>query len=165
MANGFTVNSFSPKDVQLVVAGYVITGWERISIARSVKGFTAVRGIRGKITRVRNRDSSATITFPLLQTSQSNEVMSYIHELDLTEQTGRLSIILRDKSGKSVFSSDEAYITGYPAVTYSGGFEYRTWEIFMQTTGSYIVAGNTRPSTSLLDGLLDEASSFVNDLF
>lgn len=165
MANGFTVNSFSPKDVQLVIAGYTITGWERINITRSVKGFTAIRGIRGKITRVKNVDSSATLTFPLLQTCQSNEFLSYIHELDLGEMTGRLSVTLRDKSGNSVFSSDEGYITGYPSVTYSGGFEYRTWEVFLQKTGSYTVAGNSRPSTSLVDGLLDEASSFVNDLF
>jgi len=165
MANGFTVNSYSPKDIQLVIAGYTITGWERITIARSVKGFTAIRGIRGKNTRVKNTDTSATITFPVLQTSQSNEVLSSIHEQDLEYSTGRISVILKDKSGKSVFSSDEAYLTSYPVTTFSGQFEFRTWELFLQKTGSYTLAGNARASTNLLDGLLDEASSFINNLF
>lgn len=165
MANGFTVNSFSPKDVQLIVAGYVITGWERITITRRVKGFTPIPGIRGKNTRVVSQDTSATITVPVLQTSQSNEVLSSIHEQDLDKKTGRLGITLKDVSGNSIFSSDEGYITGFPSVTYSGQFEYRTWEIFLQRTSSYNVAGNARPSTSLLDGVLGEASNFINDLF
>ena len=165
MANGFTVNSFSPKDVQLIVAGYVITGWERITITRRVKGFTPIPGIRGKNTRVVSQDTSATITVPVLQTSQSNEVLSSIHEQDLDKKTGRLGITLKDVSGNSIFSSDEGYITGFPSVTYSGQFEYRTWEIFLQRTSSYNVAGNARPQTSLLDGVLSEASNFINDLF
>jgi len=165
MANGFTVNSFSPKDVQLIVAGYVITGWERITITRRVKGFTPIPGIRGKNTRVASQDTSATITVPVLQTSQSNEVLSSIHEQDLDKKTGRLGITLKDVSGNSIFSSDEGYITGFPSVTYSGQFEYRTWEIFLQRTSSYNVAGNARPSTSLLDGVLGETSNFINDLF
>lgn len=165
MANGFTVNSFSPKDVQLIVAGYVITGWERITITRRVKGFTPIPGIRGKNTRVVSQDTSSTIAVPILQTSQSNEVLSSIHEQDLDKKTGRLPITLKDISGNSIFSSDEGYITGFPSVTYSGGFEYRTWEIFLQRTSSYIIGGNARPSTSLLDGVLNEASSFINDLF
>ena len=57
-----------------------------------------------------------TLSFTILQTSQSNEVLSYIHELDIDESTGRLAITLKDLSGKSVFSSEQAYITGYPTV-------------------------------------------------
>lgn len=164
MANSFTVTTYSPADVKLTLGGYQIVGWQSISIARSAKGFTVVRGIRGKNTRVPNRDSSATIQFSLAQFSPSNDVLSYIHERDLDEGTARIALTLRDGSGGSVFSTNEAYITGYPATTYSGGFEYRVWEIFCQTTDSYKVAGNTRPSTSLFDGVLNEASNFVNNL-
>lgn len=165
MANNFTVTTYSPKDVLLLIGGYQIVGWQSISISRSVKGFTVVRGIRGKNTRVPNRDTSATINVPLIQFSPSNDVLSYIHELDLDEGTARIALTLKDNSGRSVFSSNEAYITGYPTATYSGGFEYRSWEIFCQATDSYTIAGNTRPSTSLFDSALNEASDFVNNLF
>lgn len=163
MANSFSVFSYSPKDVILTIGGYQVTGWQQITITRA-KGIRTIKGIRGKHTRDISRDTSATLSFTLLQSTQANEVMSYIHETDLTEGTGRISLILKDNSGKSVFSSDEGYITGYPTVTFTGQFENRPWEIFCQTTKSFIVGGNQRPSTGLFDSALNEASNFVSDL-
>lgn len=165
MANTFDVKTYSPKDVVLIIGGYQVTGWQSISITRSVKGFTPIRGIRDKNTRVVNRDTSATLTFPILQSSQSNDVLSYIHELDLEEGTARISLTLKDNSGRSVFNSNEAFITGYPSVTFSGQFEYRNWEIFCLATDTFKVYGNSRPSTSLFDGALKEATNFVEGLF
>ena len=165
MANSFTVNTYSAKDVILTIGGYQITGWQTITISRSVKGFTVIRGIRGKNTRVPNRDTSATISMSILQTSQANDVLSYIHELDLEEGTARIALMLKDRSGRSVFSSNEAFITGYPVTTFSGQFEYRSWEIFCQSTATYTVAGNARPATDLLDGALANLGDFVDNIF
>jgi len=165
MSNTFTVNTYSPSDVTLIVGGYQISGWQSISIRRTIKTYATVRGIRGKHTRVNSRDSSASLIVPILMTSQSNEVLSAIHTEDSIQDTGRLTITLKDKSGKSVFSSNEAYITGFPSVVFSGQFEYRAWEIFCQTTDSFSMAGNSRPSTSIFDGALNEATSFVKGLF
>ncbi|RYY51268.1 MAG: hypothetical protein EOO06_00640 [Chitinophagaceae bacterium] len=91
--------------------------------------------------------------------------MSYIHELDIEEGTGRLSLILKDSSGTSVFSSDEAYIVGYPEAMFSDGFEYRAWRIFCQTTKSYTIGGNTRGSTSVFDTAVSEISNFARNIF
>jgi len=165
MTNSFTVNTYSPSDVILTVGGYQLTGWQSISISRTVKGFTVIRGIRGKNTRVPNVDTSATITISLLQTSQGNDVLSYIHELDLEEGTARIALMLKDSSGRSVFSSNEAYITGYPTVTFSGQFEYRNWEFFAQSTNTYTVAGNAKPSTNIFDRAISEAGSFFDNIF
>lgn len=165
MSNSFTVQTYSPKDVILTVGGYQLTGWQSISVSRSVKGFTVIRGIRGKNTRVKNVDTSATITLSLLQTAQGNDVLSYIHELDLEEGTARISLLLKDRSGRSVFSSNEAFITGYPTATFSGQFEYRNWEIFAQSTGTYTVGGNAKPATDLLDSALSEAGKFIDSIF
>jgi hypothetical protein len=165
MSNNFTVVSYSPKDVLLDVGGYQLQGWQNITISRTVKGFTLVRGIRGKNTRVKNVDTSATITISLLQSSQGNDVLSYIHDLDLSEGTARIALTLRDKSGRSVFSSNEAYITGYPTATFSGQFEYRNWELFCQSTSTYTVGGNARSTTNILDNALSEIDNFVDDFF
>ncbi|MNX69384.1 hypothetical protein D3C86_1006010 [compost metagenome] len=156
------VYTYNPKEVTLVIGGYIFTGWQTITIAKSVKTFTPIRGIRGKNTRVRNRDTSATITIVLLQTSQGNDVFSQILEQDINFGTALISLSLQDGSGSSVFDSSEAYVTGFPVTTYSGQFEYRTWEIFCQSTGSYTVAGNSNPSNSLLGGLLDSARGFFS---
>ncbi len=164
MTNSFTVNTYSPKDVILTISGYQFTGWDSITISRSVKGFNTIRGIRGKNTRVRNTDTSATVAISLLQSSQGNDVLSDIHQQDLNFGTGRLTLMLKDNSGRSVFSSNEAFIPSFPTASFSGQFEYRNWEIFAQTTTTYTVGGNARPS-NLIDGLLDSATNFVDDLF
>lgn len=165
MANSFTVQTYSPKDVILTIGGYQLTGWQSINISRSVKGFNVIRGIRGKNTRVPNVDTSATITMSLLQTAQGNDVLSRIHELDLDAGTARIALMLKDRSGRSIFSSNEAYITAYPTATFSGQFEYRNWEIFCQTTQSYVVGGNARPATDLLDSALGAAGDFLDNIF
>ena len=147
------------------MGGYIVTGWDNLSITRRVKGFTPIYGIRGKNTRVNNTDTSATISVTLIGTAQSNEVLSYIHSLDLAQGTARIDLTLKDSSGKSVFSSNEAYITSYPTKSFTGDFTYNTWEIILQSTQSYTVAGNARPSTSLFDSILDSASDAIGSIF
>lgn len=165
MTNSFSVETYSASDVKLSIGGYIITGWDNLTINRRVKAFTPVYGIRGKNTRVKNVDTSATIIITLIQTSQSNDVLSYIHELDIDEGTARITLTLKDNSGRSVFSSNEAYISSYPTKSFSGDFTYNTWEIILQSTQSYTVGGNVRPSTGLLDNIISDATDFVSDLF
>ena len=155
------VFTYSPKEVQLTFGGYTVTGWQSISIARSVDAYKPIRGIRGKHTRVKNADTSCMITLPLLQTSMSNDVLSRIHELDIANGTGRIELTLSDLKGTSVFNSVEAYIVGYPEVTYSGEFEYRQWRIFCQTTGSYTVGGNAQVD-NIFSGIFSAASGLAN---
>lgn len=166
MANNFTVSTYSPSDVTLVVAGYVISGWDSISISRRTESFKPIPGIRGKHARVRsggglNADTSAIITLTLAQESQSNDVLSAIHRLDIEQGTGRIVLTLRDKSGASLFNSHEAYILSYPESTFTNDFSTRPWRIFCQSTKTFFVGGNTKPQTSLLDS----ATSFISDLF
>ena len=156
------VFTYSPEKVTITFGGYTVTGWQSISIARSVDAFKPIRGIRGKHTRVRNADTSCMITIPLLQTSMSNDVFSRVHELDLQNGTGRISLTVSDLKGTSVFSSVEAYIIGYPEVAYSGEFEYRQWRIFCQTTGSYTIGGNAQVN-NIFSGIFQAASGLVNN--
>lgn len=159
MANSFTVNTYSPKDVILSFGGYEIAGWDNITIARTSPSFVTVKGIRGKHTRVPTGDTSAYISLNILQTSPSNYVLSEVLNQDEINGTGRISLTLKDNSGNSVFSSDEAYITGYPEVVFSGGFEYRSWSLFCQKTDSFTVGGNNYPETSLFNAALNAVSN------
>ena len=115
------IYTYNPKEVTLVMGGYIFTGWESITITRNTKAFTPIRGIRGKNTRVKNRDTSATIVIPLLQTSSGNDVLTQIVEQDINFGTALISLSLSDGSGSSVFDSSEAYVTGFPTTKFSGG--------------------------------------------
>lgn len=155
------VYTYSPSEVQLTFGGYTVTGWQSISITRSVDAFKPVRGIRGKHTRVRSIDTSCTITVTILQTSMSNDVLCRIHDLDLEYGSGRIELLLKDMGGTGVFSSAEAYVLGYPEVVYSGEFEYRQWRLFCQNTGNYTIGGNGQ-TTSIFSNIFNSAAGLVN---
>lgn len=165
MTNSFTVNTYSPSEVIFTLGGYQLTGWQSISISRSSKSFTPIRGIRGKNTRVPNKDFSATLNISLLQTAQGNDVLSTILIADEENGTSRISLTLKDNSGNSVFSSNEAFITGFPTTTYSGQFEYRNWEFFAQTTSTYMVGGNGKSTTGLVNDAISGIGSLIDNIF
>lgn len=155
------VYTYSPSEVQLTFGGYTITGWQNLTITRSVEAFKPVRGIRGKHTRVRSIDTSCTITVTILQTSMSNDVLCRIHDLDIEYGSGRIELLLKDMGGTGVFSSAEAYVMGYPEVVYSGEFEYRQWRLFCQNTGNYTIGGNGQ-TTSIFSNIFNSAAGLVN---
>lgn len=153
------VNTYSPDSVELVISGYKVFGWDKISIARNNPGFTPYKGIRGKDSRDRNISTSATLSLSVASTCPVNTVLSYVHELDLQYGTGRLEITLLDNSGMSKFFTNEAYITAYPVASFSGDTEYRVWNIYCQTTKEWTLGGNTKPTTPLFDKITDFASN------
>lgn len=161
MTNSFSVMTYSPTDVKLVVAGYPVAGWETISINRISQGFQPIPGIRGKDTRSKNPKTSAIITVTTVMTSQTNDVLSYIHDRDLEYGTGRIVLTLKDNSGRSVFSSNEAFIQGFPEAVFSGNAEYRSWNLYCQTTETYNVGGNSRPVNSIFSSAVDFVSNII----
>lgn len=154
----FDINTYNPSDVSLIIGGYRVFGWDSITIQRNSQGYTPYKGIRDKHSRTRNQDTSATLSLSIIQSCPVNDVLSYVHELDLQYGTGRLEITLKDDSGRSVFSSNEAYITGYPAAEYTSELEYRVWNVFCQNTGTWVLGGNTTPQTKLFDNIVDKVS-------
>lgn len=170
MTNTFSVPTYSPSSVDLVIGGYTISGWDRLTIARRTEMFKPVYGIRSKHTRVRSggkntRDTSAFLTITLSKESQANDVLSEIHRQDTEDGTAKISLTLKDKSGSSIFSSDEAYILKYADSEFANDFGTREWRLFCQTTESYLVGGNVSPQSSLLDTAINEVSSFVSGIF
>lgn len=155
--NKFDVVTYSPNEITLTFGGYSLTGWDTIRIARDTNPYQIVKGIRGKNTRVRNRDTSAVISFSCLQTSDSNNILSEVLAIDEVYGSARLDITLKDPNGQSVFHSSEAFISGYPEVVFSNNLEYRVWAISCLSTDTYNVGGNVDSRN-----ILDKASAIVD---
>lgn len=156
----FNVNTYSPTEVVLAFGGYPLTGWNTISLRKNQAGFVPVRGIRGKNSRYRNTDTSATISFSCLQTGEANDIMSSIHRQDLAFGNARISLTLKDGSGSFLFHSSEAFITDFPETTFSGQFEYRVWTIHcLSSEADWNVGGNLQ----VQDSLYTKATTFIGD--
>lgn len=162
---GMSVNTYSPKDIIVDIGGYTLKGWEDITVSRTSAGFTPIQGIRGKHARVNSLDTSASITVTLHQTSPSNDILSAIHERDLMDGTGRINLLFKDLSGRTVMGSDEAYILSYPEVIYNRDFQFRAWSIFCQSTYNYVVGGNTKPETPIVDSIIGGLRGVAGNIF
>lgn len=156
----FEVNSYDPSSVVLAFGGYPLAGWDSITATRNSQGYVMDRGIRGKHTRHRNSDTSATITVACLQTGESNDILSEIHRWDLQTGLGRISLTLKDLSGTTLIHSEEAFIMGYPEARFSAGFEYRVWTIIcMSTEADWTIGGNRQAQSSIYNKI----TGFIGD--
>jgi hypothetical protein len=150
----YTVNTYSASDVVLSFGGYSVIGWDEISVRRDTAASNFIRGIRGKNSRIMNPNTSAVISITCPQTSDAHSVFSQIVEADLlTNGNGRLQVILKDLNGGLVLSSNEAYVTGYPDVSYKNSIENYTWLIQCYST-RYSGLTSRTPQTSLFDFVL-----------
>lgn len=155
----FDVQTYSPSEVVFTLAGTTISGWDRITIKRSAPSFKMVRGIRNRHTRVRNKDTSATIEIELLGTSSSNDLLTAIVEKDEKFGTGRIELMIKDTLGTFNFNSIEGYITGYADMSFGGDVGTRTWVIECLTS-SY-----SRGEGWGVASLFKSASNAVSGLF
>ena len=136
------VFTYSPSDVSLLLSDYRVTGFESIKVSRNSPPFSMIKGIRGQNTRVRNKDTSCTITVELLQTAIANDVLSELINLDLQNNAMRISLSLTDGNGNAKIQSENAYIETFPEASFSNDIETRRWTIACLDTYEFNVGGN-----------------------
>lgn len=158
------VYTYSPEYVDLVVSGYKVTGWNTISIQRNAKMFTTVNGIRGKNTRTKNTDTSATISLSITRTSPVNTVFSEVVRQDSLYGTGRLQILLRDRLGTTIISSSEAYFDGYADDSFTSELNDRVWGINCLSTDTWNIGGSEQAQESLLQSIGNKVSDVAGNL-
>jgi hypothetical protein len=151
----FEVNTYSPSEIGLEISGYRITGFEKISISRNSPAFSLIKGIRGKNSRQRNRDSSCSVVVNIIQTSLVNDVLTQILEEDIRTNSARLTLNLTDGLGSSKIVSREAFIEGYPETDYSGDIVYRSWTIVCLSTDLFRVGGNAKLGGNAFSAAID----------
>lgn len=148
------VNSFSPDDIVFSINDFLVKSFAEgtfIDIVQNSPYFRIVPGIRGKHTRVRNRDRSGTVVIRIMQTSKDNEILTKIVESDDLNQTGRLNITIRDVGGQTGMQLINAFIEGPPNAAFSSNQTMaREWRIHYQATSRYYVAGNEKPMLDIL---------------
>lgn len=157
------VLTYVPSNVSLIFSGYQLRGWDTIKLQRNSPSFKQIRGIRGKNTRTKINDTSATITISVPQTELAHEVFSKILEADIQTGNVRLEIALTDLTGSSLFASTTAYIVGYPTITYSSDIEMYEWTFSCED--SYMYVGAARDATlGLVDNAVSRLKDFVNSI-
>lgn len=145
------VTTFTPKDVMLDIGGYRVTDWNMISITPDQEKFTQHKGIAGKNTRVRNKDTSAIIEIEVIQSGKANEIFSRVLALDDIYGTARLELTCKYLNGGSAFFTTTAYLTGEPSLVYDNNLNGRVWTIVCDDVSDMPTQGISSLTSTLVN--------------
>lgn len=107
------VDTYSPKKVSLTVGSVLISGYMEgtfITVERDADSFTKLVGADGEVARSASVDKSGTITVTLMQTSDSNDLLSALAFADEATFTGKFPVMVKDANGTSKHISDTAWL-------------------------------------------------------
>jgi hypothetical protein len=148
--------TFAPNDVTIILTqestgiSHILSGFSEdsiISIERNSDTFELYTGADDTNTRIYKANTSATLTVPLQQTSNSNDVLTqlYVNDKNTRDSSGLFSITVKDNSGRSNFFAEEAYIAVVPNSAFGNSMQLREWVIHAVRLETYI-GGNSKLS-------------------
>ncbi len=150
--------TYAPNDVKLQIEDYTIPGIVSIQLEWRVPPFRIIDGIRGKTSRVRNRNASAIISIEVLQTSVANDLLTQVVDKDRDTGQAMLTVTLRDLSGNLSIQTEQGFVIGYSDVGLSSTFNNRTWQIALLEVSHSDVMGNS----SSVQSIFDAGSKFLD---
>ncbi len=135
-----TLATYSPNDITIILSQestgvtHIVSGFSEdsiVSIERNSDTFELYTGADDTNTRIYKANTSATLTLPLQQTSNSNDILSqlYINDKNSRNSSGLFSITVKDNSGRSTYFSAEAYIAVVPSSEFGNSMQTREWQI------------------------------------
>ena len=157
------VLTFVPSKTILLISGLEVKGWNKISITRNAPAFIQIRGIRGKNTRTRVKDSSATVSIECHQTEILHDVLSKCLEADIAAGNVRLEVMLKEVAGNSFFNTTTAYITGFPEISFSDTLGTVTWTLACDES-SFHIGGARNAAVGIVQDGVARLKDFVSDI-
>lgn len=136
------VDTYDPKEVSLLVAGKVITGYAQdtfIVVDRESNQVEDEVGAEGDVARRITNDRRGSITITLLQTSRSNLILSGLARVDELSGDGIFPVLVKDNRGVDLHVAPNSWIQKMPQTTYRAGIESREW--VLRTSNLQMVVG------------------------
>lgn len=151
MSTAFTA-TYSPSDVSVVLTKgsltHIFSGFGEdtmISVERNSEAFTMYTGADNTSTRIFHADGSGKMTVTLQQTSATNDILSqlFLNDKNTRDSSGMFQILVKDNSGRSFFSSQEAYVAITPPATFGKNMNTREWTIHLPRMEMFM-GGNSK---------------------
>lgn len=128
------MKNYDPKLIHCVFAGHFLDGFADgtfVSFSKAAPPFSTRVGVGGDVARTRNHNRSGTVTFTLMQTSESNQRLSQILAQDLAAPNGAGvgSLSVQDIAGTTLFTAAKAWIESDPDASFELESGTREWTI------------------------------------
>lgn len=160
------IHSYSPEEIDFLIAGVVpargFVDGTFIDVRKNVTPYALHTSTDGMNSRLHRQSNSYTVQITLSNTSETNELLTRIWQLDEITQMGKFPLLIKDNFGSSLFFSATAWIQQPADMYYSNRITDRIW-IFQCTQCTYNVGGNTEAS-DLIEDLIGGAISTIPSL-
>jgi len=136
--------TYNFKQVATIFNGHEISGFAEgtgIVVTRDEDAFTLTVGSSGEPVRSKSNNKSGTMTITLLQSSDSNAILSGLAELDELSGGGQGPFLVKDNSGGSLAVAESAWVQKKPAAEYAAESGNREW-VFRTGNLSHFIGGN-----------------------
>lgn len=125
---------YDPKAVAMVFAGIPISGLAEgtfLSVEQNEDDFSLVVGADGEACRAKSNNRSGRVTFTLLQSSESNALLSAVRLADIGSPNGDgiAPLLIKDNNGFTIVEAQKAWITRSPAAEFAREVTSREWVI------------------------------------
>jgi len=130
-----TTRTYDADQVSVLVGAILIDAGfadgEFVRIEQEADDFTDSVGTDGEVTRSKTKDGRATVTILLGQSSQSNQALSALSNLDRAAPNGAgiVPLMIRDRGGQSLYTATECWISKPPDVSFDREPTTREWTL------------------------------------
>lgn len=124
------VYTYAADAVQIIVGGVPMSGLADgtfVSISRDEQAYNKVTGADGSTSRAKTANRAGSITLTLQQTSPSNDVLSGFMIADEESDSGVVSVMVKDTSGRTLHYASSAWVQQMPDQGFSKDIEEREW--------------------------------------
>lgn len=136
--------TYDPASIAASFAGVPLAGFADgtfVAVERNNDSFTLMVGAGGEAARSRSRNSSGKVTFTLMATSATNDLLSAIWRADELSGTGVGAFILKDLNGTTLCAANNAWIMKPPKIEFGKEISTREWVIEAESV--YMKSGGT----------------------
>jgi hypothetical protein len=129
------LKTYNAGQVSMVFAGIPISGLADgtfVTIAPNTDSFALTIGADGEGVRAKTNNRSGRVTFTILQSSEANDLLSALHNLDAAPGTngdGIGPLIVKDNSGRTLVTAEKAWIVKTPDAEFAREASTREWII------------------------------------
>lgn len=145
MAN---LKTYDAAQVAMVFSGIPILGIAEgtfVSCERNEDSFTLYTGASGEAARAKTNNRSGRITFTLMQTSATNDLLSAVANIDENSPSGDGigPFLMKDLTGRTIVAAEKAWIVKQPTTNFAGeASENREWVLETDELLFLLVGGN-----------------------
>lgn len=126
--------NYDPNQIVQSFAGIPILGYAKgtfVNVAFNADAFNLTVGSSGEGCRAKTNDRSMIVTFTLLQSTQTNDLLSAIHNVDLLSPNGDGvgPYLLKDLQGTTLYTAETMWIKKFADLSYSDEVDARVWTL------------------------------------